>query len=423
VIVTFETEGIRAPIRVSVRPHSIAVSLGEQPIYIFDPAGRLHEAFVGGRNYLRGLDGRVLEKWGRSQIGVPIRRDLPPGEARRLVEQVAGTMAMIWAAMVAGEVRWVAPAPTDDERESARQAVETVAAWDAERLAADAAEFDRIYRPVSILPPDQYLALVLQLTEGCSHNACTFCTFYRDRPFRIKRLGEFEEHIAAVKRFFGPSLRMRRTLFLADANAVVVPQRLLAPALDLVGREFEVVPNGVGVAAYRREHPAAFDGIHAFVDAFTGRLKKVEDFQELAERGLRRVYIGLESGHDPLLRWVNKAGTAADAVDTVWTIKKGGLKVGVIVMIGIGGRRFAAGHVADTIRAVNAMDLGTGDFVYFSEFVEPPESEYTAAAAADRVERLDPHEMAAQMEAIRVGLRFAGPPPKISVYDIREFIY
>jgi radical SAM superfamily enzyme YgiQ (UPF0313 family) len=309
------------------------------------------------------------------------------------------------------------------EWDAVRQALATVATWDVDRLAADAAEFNCIYRPVSILPPDQYLALVLQVTEGCSHNKCTFCTFYRDRRFRIKTPAEFEEHVAQVKRFFGPALPMRRTIFLADANAIVAPQRLLVPALDLIHREFEVVPTGASLAAYRRDHPAAFDGIYAFVDAFTGRLKSAADFRALGERSLRRVFIGLETGHDPLLRWVRKAGTAADAVETVREIKAGGVKVGVIIMIGIGGRQFAAGHVADTVRVVNAMGLGAGDFVYFSEFVEPPDSEYSAQAAADGVERLTPAEMHAQMDTIRAGLSFAGPPPKVSVYDIREFIY
>jgi hypothetical protein len=422
-IVSFEIEGWSDPVRVSVRPHSIAVSLGTEPIYIFDPAGRLHEAFIAGRNYLRGLDGRVLEKWGRSQIGVPIRRDLPPNEAARLVEQTILAMDQVQSAVSAGKVRWVEGMPTEAEWDAARRALETIAAWDASRLAADAAEFDRIYWPVSILPPDQYLALVLQLTEGCSYNECTFCTFYRDRPFRIKQLPEFVEHVARVKHFFGPALRMRRTIFLADANAIVAPQRLLVPALDLVQREFEVIPNGANLTAYRRDHPAAFDGVYAFADAFTGHFKSTADYRELAERSLRRVYIGLESGHDPLLHWVRKAGTSADAVEVVRTIKAAGVRVGVIIMIGIGGRRFAAGHVADTIRAVNAMGLGAGDFVYFSEFVEPPDSEYTTQAAADGVERLTPTEMHAQMKAIRAGFRFASPPPKVSIYDIRESIY
>ena len=78
----------------------------------------------------------------------------------------------------------------------------------------------------------------------------------------------------------------------------------------------------------------------------------------MAELGLKRVYIGLESGHDPLLEFVRKPGHAQDAIETVQTIKAAGINVGLIVMIGLGGDRFAAGHVADTIAVLNQMPLG-----------------------------------------------------------------
>jgi radical SAM superfamily enzyme YgiQ (UPF0313 family) len=164
-------------------------------------------------------------------------------------------------------------------------------------------------------------------------------------------------------------------------------------------------------------------GIYAFVDAFTTRHKTAETFSRMAERNLRRVYIGLETGHDPLLAWLGKVGTAADALDAVRTIRAGGVAVGVIVMVGIGGRRFAGPHVADTVHTLNAMELGEEDFVYFSEFVEAPDSDYRRIAAREGVVPLTGAEVEAQMAAIRAGLRFPGPPPTVSVYDIREFIY
>ncbi len=418
--VLLDVPKMSSPVRVSVRPHSIAVTLSTVPIYIFDPAGRLYQAFVNGRNYLRGLDNHVTEKWGRSQIGVPIRRRLPPDEAQALIRETHAVMSRLRDAVKAGRFCRLDDQP-EQALDEACQALETVCRWDAERLEADGRRFLTIYKPISILPPDQYMALVLQATEGCSHNRCTFCTFYRDRRFRIKTLPEFREHIARVKGFFGPALAMRRTIFLADANAIVIPERLLIPMLDAVNAEFEIVPNGVNATIYRRDHPAALDGIYAFVDAFTTRYKTVEDFSELRVRNLRRVYIGLETGHDPLLAWLRKAGTATDAVEAVRTVKTGGVAVGIIIMIGIGGRRFAEQHVADTIRVVNAMELGPDDFVYFSEFVESPDSEYRRIAAEEGVEPLTRAEMRAQMDAIRAGLQFPGPPPKISVYDIREF--
>ena len=45
--------------------------------------------------------------------------------------------------------------------------------------------------------------------------------------------------------------------------------------------------------------------LFAFIDAFHVERKSVSDWSELSARGLRRVYIGMESGHNPLLDWLN----------------------------------------------------------------------------------------------------------------------
>lgn len=410
--------------RISVRSHSLAVTLARVPVYIFDPAGRLHQAFVGGRNYLRGLDNRVIEKWGRSQLGVPIRRDLLPEEAQSLLTSTYARMHHLRNAVRAGSIhrldeRWADPQPLA----KAQAALDTVCEWSAERLQIDGQRFQSIYKPISILPPDQYMALVLQATEGCSHNRCTFCTFYRDRSFHVKTLAEFQDHLVQVQAFFGAALPMRRSLFLGDANAIAIPQQRLLPMLDLVNESFDIVPVGTSLGPYRRAHPGAMGGIYAFVDAFTSRFKTVDDYSLLAARNLRRVYIGLETGHDPLLAWLRKAGSAADAVDAVRTIRAGGVAVAVIVLIGIGGSRFAVDHVADTIRAVNAMELDVADLIYFSEFREAADSDYRWIAQVEGVQSLTREEMQAQMAHLRAGFSFPGVPPKISVYDIREFIY
>ena len=78
----------------------------------------------------------------------------------------------------------------------------------------------------------------------------------------------------------------------------------------------------------------------------------------------------MESGHDPLLDWLNKPGDAADVLDAVRTLKAAGLNVSVIVMLGVGGDRYAAGHIADTVALLNAMPLAAGDLIYFSDFVD-----------------------------------------------------
>jgi radical SAM superfamily enzyme YgiQ (UPF0313 family) len=276
-------------------------------------------------------------------------------------------------------------------------------------LQADAARFHQIYKPVSILPPDQYLALVLQATEGCSYNGCTFCDFYRDRAFRIKGPEELWAHVAAVCDFFGPALDLRKSVFLADANALVAPMARLRAWFDVLAAT-----------------PAlAQRAVFSFIDAFDVHRKSLADWQELAQRGLKRVYIGLESGVDTLLRWLRKPGTAGDAVEAVRLLSAAGLRVSVIVMTGIGGEAYAASHVRETIAALNAMPLGAGDIVYFSPFVDHPGSEYGRLAAPVGIRPLHAAQVAGQEAAMRLAFRAMDPsrPPQLSRYDIREFIY
>jgi len=142
-------------------------------------------------------------------------------------------------------------------------------------------------------------------------------------------------------------------------------------------------------------------------------------------RGVRRVYSGMETGDDALLRFLRKPGSASDAVDAVVRLKGAGVAVSVIVMTGIGGDRFAAAHVYGTIRALSEMPLVAGDIVYFSPFVNRPSSEYGRLAIEAGIRPLSAAEIADQEAAIRAGLRFHDPahPPQCARYDIREFVY
>jgi len=280
--------------------------------------------------------------------------------------------------------------------------------FDGRAAQLDAERFRRVYAPIGILPPDQYLALVLQATEGCSFGSCTFCDLY-DGPYRVKSVAEFRRHVRDVQEYLGASLALReRSVFLGAANALAIPISTLLPLVDVMVSEL-----GVGTAR----------PLHAFVDAFTGARKSVADYRALAARGLRRVYIGLESGHDPLLAFVRKPGTASQAVETVRALKEAGINVGVIVIAGLGGDRFAPGHVAGTVGTLNAMRLGPGDLIYLSELVEPPGTAYPRLAAIEAIRPLDGEERRAQRERLRDGLVFAGPPPQMATYDVLEFVY
>jgi len=392
-------------VTLNLQPGALTVAFDEQTVLAYDRAGRLWSAFFGGFTFRRGLEGGVLAKWTRR--GRRERRRLSRSEASLVVYRSSELMRSLAASATFD-------APLEMRREL-QLVIERAARFTPQTARIDVAHYHRVYQPIGILPPDHYLALVLQLTEGCSFNTCTFCTFYRDRPFRIKSPDEFRAHIAAVRDYLGESLALRRGVFLADANALVVPQERLATLLEVAqaGELRELGGNKPDVPV----------PLYAFLDGFSGRKKSADDYAELAAHGLRRVYIGLESGHDPLLTWLHKPGRAADAVGAARAIKAGGVSVCVIVLLGAGGGKFADGHVHDTLKAINAMELGAGDLVYFSEFVATPGQSYGQIAERDAVKPLTVEQMHAQRRGIEAGLRCAGSPPKLATYDIREFVY
>ncbi|HEX2906146.1 MAG TPA: radical SAM protein [Phototrophicaceae bacterium] len=395
----------KRPVAISVKPNCLTISIdnpAEASVFSYDYAGRLWTAFLDGIAYRRGLDGKMVAK--RRLPGEERERRWLSGDEACAIEARARQQVFeLYAAIQDGTTALNDPLPP-----AGRVGFEQIAAFDQVRSQADAAQYGQVYKPVGILPPDQYMAVVVQATEGCSFNTCNFCSFYKDRPFRIKNPAEFRSHAQAVRDFLGAGLSLRRTIFLGDANALVVPMPKLLPLVEVVQEVFDV---------------GALGGLYAFLDGFSGEKKTADDYRRLAERGLKRVYLGLESGNDALLAFLKKPGKPEDGIQAVRAMKAGGVAVGVIVLLGAGGQTYAVAHIADTIRVLNAMELDENDIVYFSELVVGEDVPYAREAYQAGLQPLSAAERVAQGEAIEDGLRFPGKTPPISRYDIREFIY
>ncbi|MFC1499482.1 radical SAM protein [Candidatus Zixiibacteriota bacterium] len=286
-----------------------------------------------------------------------------------------------------------------------------LAGYDGTALLADADQFSQIYTPVGILPPDQYMALVVQLTHGCQFNSCTFCTLYRDTPFSVTTDEGLHEHLAAIDSFLKAGVHLRRSIFLGDANALTLPMERLVPLIDIV------------IAHYQGTEPAA-GGMHAFLDGFSGAKKSMEEYHYLVKKGLRRTCIGMESGHDPLLQWLNKPGRSTDVVQTVDAMKVAGMQVSLVILLGAGGQEFHEAHVRDTRRLLRELPLDSSDMVYFSRYVDQPGAAYGMIARQEGITALDEAGMEGQHQAIASALQpYREGGPRQGSYDIREFVY
>jgi radical SAM superfamily enzyme YgiQ (UPF0313 family) len=184
------------------------------------------------------------------------------------------------------------------------------------------------YHGMVIRPPSEADSYILQVTYGCSHNRCTFCGTYWDKPFRARPIKEVLEDIAlAQERIPGT-----RRVFLADGNGLVLSTEQLATILDALVSGFPLLRR-VGIYASARD-------ILGKTDA---------DLAMLQQRKL-------ESGSDEVLRRVHKGITAAQMVEAVHRLKRTGIRASVIALLGLGGAELSLQHAEETGRVASAMD-------------------------------------------------------------------
>jgi radical SAM superfamily enzyme YgiQ (UPF0313 family) len=287
-----------------------------------------------------------------------------------------------------------------------------IASRDWKWLEDDAKKFKKIYKwPISIVPPDQYFSIYLVLTEGCAWNKCTFCNLYKNRPYHVKDINEFRRHIIDVKTFFGKGIESRKTVFLGDANAINVDQEVLIDALKEIKKELE--------------RP-----VYSFVDAFTTPKRKTEDdLREAKMMGLKRVYIGLESGSQKVLSILNKPMKINEFIEFVKNLKNAGVSVSIIVIAGVGGRILWKEHVDATVNTISKLPLEKDDIIYISPLVRYHDLPYARIEKELNLEPLNDDEILIQTDELKQKIREAilrsnkTLASVIARYDIKESIY
>ena len=408
---------------------STVLAVGDIVVSSWDLAGRPYALVRESGTYRRGLDGWLLRKREATADEPRVRERLSAAEGAPIVEaarrEADAACEALAAEVACGRGGGAAAAPADATVVAEAIArLRLVGAMDERALADDAVRFLAVCGPVGILPPDQYLSLVVRITEGCSWDACTFCSLYEGMPFRVRTRAEVARHAAALRAYFGPSLALRRSVFLGDANALCLSSDILLPRLDAVVEAFPGRP------------------LYSFVDAWTGSRKAEAQWRACRERGLRRVYVGLETGDPALLARLGKPGEPQDAVRLVGSLHEAGVAAGVIVLLGAGGEAFAEHHAKRTADVLAAMSLGRDDIVYFSEYLpeagrghgregdDRPQAhaggrgfDLGPARTNDVVPGLAPEALARQRVAMSASLPGGAGGPRLASYDLREFTY
>ena len=189
--------------------------------------------------------------------------------------------------------------------------------------------FGSVYRP-----PSEARSLIVQVTYGCSHNTCAFCSMYKAKKFTLRPMEEILEDFRLARQAYSKVGR----IFLADGDALIRPAADLERILEVIA---ELFPECERVTCY-----ASPSSIHK---------RTPEELKRLRERNLTMVYMGLESGCDEVLKRMRKGHTAADIVAAGQKINDAGIDLSVTAISGLGGVEVWREHAMGTAAALSAM--------------------------------------------------------------------
>ena len=192
------------------------------------------------------------------------------------------------------------------------------------------------YEGIVIRPPSEAQSLILQVTYGCSHNKCTFCSTYMGRLFRIRPFEDIKRDVEEVASLVGRSVQR---IFLCDGDALIMPQAKLLPVFDLLNDAFPRV-----------------ERIGLYGNAKSILRKSPEEMKALSERKLGIVYLGVESGDDEILKAVNKGTDRVRLVQAAKLVKDAGITLSVTVLLGLGGLEGSRRHALETGSLLTEMD-------------------------------------------------------------------
>lgn len=194
--------------------------------------------------------------------------------------------------------------------------------------------FDSYDTPV-FRPPSEARSFILRVTRGCAHNKCTYCNMYRGVPFQILKDEEISRQIAYAVHYGKDSVRR---VFLADGDALVLPTEKLLKILQALKDNF---PRLQRVASYA----APKDILR----------KSEEELRQLKEAGLQLLYYGMETGDDLTLKAVNKGVNAEEAIEAGRRVTASGMKLSLMVILGLAGKEGSERHALATAKAINII--------------------------------------------------------------------
>ena len=165
-------------------------------------------------------------------------------------------------------------------------------------------------------PPFEASSLLLQVTVGCSHNDCSFCTMYKDVQFRMSPMQEIEADLQQARAKY-PNVKR---IFLVNADPIALRYDKLK---RIATRINEVFPEIETIAAY-----ATIQNL---------RNKTVEQLKDLRALKINELNIGVESGMNEVIQNMNKGYTLEEAKKQLKKLNDAGMDFSLNIITGAAG--------------------------------------------------------------------------------------
>lgn len=225
-----------------------------------------------------------------------------------------------------------------------------------------------------VRPPFEAGCEFLQITSGCSHNKCKFCTFYKDAKFAISDMNEVK---ADLDELAHSPWRHYNRIWLQGADSFVAPYDRLMEVAELI---YEKLPWVTSIGAFAR------------VTNF--RNKTVSQLERLRDAGYSRLTVGVETGDDFLLKRMNKGYDSAFALEQMSKVDAAGLTwVGQFIN-GLGGTGYGEANALESARVYNQlrpMLIYTASLTLFQDtplFQDVQAGTFAEASETERLEEL-----------------------------------
>ena len=224
-----------------------------------------------------------------------------------------------------------------------------------------------IYRP-----PSEAYSLLVQVTIGCSHNSCTFCSMYIDKQFRVRDESEVFKDLEEARAMYSYVERV----FLCDGDALCLSTDRLVRILDKVHSLFPEC-----------------ERVNVYGNTIDVLAKTPEELETLAGHGLKMVYLGAESGDPAVLKAIRKGSTREEIITAVRRLESSGIKTSVTFISGLAGRAGWRDHAIKTGTMITEMGAS---YVALLTLMLDPRTEIARQIREGEFELLTPEEVVAE---------------------------